>query len=85
MGWIRKITLLGHNNYGDGSDCDDDDVAGDRSDMTLMTKEEDALVNLLKPLEFLSQLPPYIIPSLQYARAGDWLSWIGHKRGLATG
>ena len=36
-----------------------------------MTEEEDALVYLLKPLEFLAQLPPYIIPSLQYARAGD--------------
>lgn len=68
---LDKKDDLGHNGDGDGSDCDDDDVAGDRSDMTLMTKEEDALVNLLKPLEFLAQLPPYIIPSLQYARAGD--------------
>ena len=82
---LDKKDDLGHNGDGDVGECDDDDVAGDCSDMTLMTEEEDAVVNLLKPLEFLAQLPPYIIPSLQCARTGDWLSWIGHKRGLATG
>ena len=37
---LDKKDDLGHDGDGDGSDCDDDDVAGDRSDVTLMTKEK---------------------------------------------